>query len=493
VSHQGKRLREVPGPFVVAPPSGARVRTRLAVNDNDEMVLEAWGAHLGRLASLDLAHRVAEGPLDAKGKAESRRARKQALTGASSSRWAGAITRTSEDAYGLAKRDLQAERASLRARVDKITKRVALGPGEAKGRVVGYRSASERWEKQRRAQILRSHLADVEAQLAIGTLSVCRGGKRLARARHHLGAAGQTLAQWRTGWDASRWFITADGEADKTWGNETIRWHPVEGWLEIKLPAALAGYANRPHNRYRLSCSVRWPYRGDDVAAQATNGAVRYDITYEPSRDRWYIDASWAHHAQAVATLDQLRYGSVVSVDLNVGHLAVSALDRYGNPLGPPITIPLELAGLRATTRDGHLRAAISEILAIAEKHHAGAVVIEDLDFVEQRTEGREHAKDRPSRGKRGKAFRRQISGLPTAQFRDRLTQMADNAGVAVIAVGPAYTSLWGAQHWLAPLQRQYPRSCLTGHHAAAVAIGRRGLRPANPATGDARSTLTRG
>ena len=32
------------------------------------------------------------------------------------------------------------------------------------------------------------------------------------------------------------------------------------------------------------------------------------------------------------------------------------------------------------------------------------------------------------------------------------------------------------AQHWLAPLQRQYPRSCLTGHHAAAVAIGRRGL-----------------
>jgi IS605 OrfB family transposase len=112
----------------------------------------------------------------------------------------------------------------------------------------------------------------------------------------------------------------------------------------------------------------------------------------------------------------------------------------------------------------------------MAESHHAGAVVIEDLDFVEQRTEGREHAKDRPSRGRRGKAFRRQISGIPTAQFRDRLTQMADNAGVAVIAVGPAYTSLWGAQHWLAPLQQQYPRSCLTGHHAAAVAIGRRGL-----------------
>ena len=74
------------------------------------------------------------------------------MTGASSSRWAGAITRTSEDAYGLAKRDLQAERVSLRARADKITARVALGPGEAKGRAVGYSLASERWEKQRRAQ-----------------------------------------------------------------------------------------------------------------------------------------------------------------------------------------------------------------------------------------------------------------------------------------------------------------------------------------------------
>jgi len=89
VSHRGKRLRQVPGPFVVAPPAGARVRTRLPVNGTDEMVLKALGAHLGHLASGDLARRVAEGPLDAKGKARSRQARKQALTAASSSRWAG--------------------------------------------------------------------------------------------------------------------------------------------------------------------------------------------------------------------------------------------------------------------------------------------------------------------------------------------------------------------------------------------------------------------
>jgi hypothetical protein len=62
-------------------------------------------------------------------------------------------------------------------------------------------------------------------------------------------------------------FITADGEADKNLGNETIRFHPDEHWLELKLPAPLAHLANRPHGRYRLDCGVTFPYRGDEVAA----------------------------------------------------------------------------------------------------------------------------------------------------------------------------------------------------------------------------------
>jgi hypothetical protein len=66
------------------------------------------------------------------------------------------------------------------------------------------------------------------------------------------------------------------------------------------------------------------------------------------------------------------------------------------------------------------------------------------------------------------------VAGIPTAKFRDRLTQMAYNAGLAVVVVDPAYTSRWGAQHWLAQLQRHHPHT--TGHHAAALVIGRRGL-----------------
>ncbi|MHB8294638.1 MAG: hypothetical protein ACYDH5_08440 [Acidimicrobiales bacterium] len=289
-------------PFVVAPPSGARVRTRLMLDATDLMVLEAVGSHLGHLASADLARRVGEGTLDTKGKAESRKARKQELTAASSSRWAGAITRNTEDSYGLAKRNLEAERVSLQSRIKKISGRVKITPGEKKGKVSGYATPEERWAKQRRLQVLEPRLVGVEAQLDAGRPSICRGGRKLARNRHNLEAAGQGEQQWRNQWESSRLFITADGERGKPWGNETIRWHPEEGWTEIKLPAPLAHLANGLYGRYRLVRPVSWSHRGDEVAAQASGGALRYDTTYDPAKDRWYIDASWKTGATPIAS-----------------------------------------------------------------------------------------------------------------------------------------------------------------------------------------------
>ena len=84
--------------------------------------------------------------------------------------------------------------------------------------------------------------------------------------------------------------------------------------------------------------------------------------------------------------------------------------------------------------------------------------MIENLDFAAARAEGRERAGTRPSLGRRGRAFRRMVTGIPTGKFRDRLGQMASNAGLHVIVVDPAYTSRWGAEHWLGPLREHHPR-----------------------------------
>jgi hypothetical protein len=492
-------LRPIAAPFVAGAPAGARVRTRLRVSDADAVVLRAVGALLGSLAGRDLAARCAEGRLDPKGQAESRRERKRALTAVSSSRWAGAITRTSEDAYQLAERNLWAQRASLLARLRRIESRLAVPCGGRSGRVRGYPTRNERHLKTVRAQVLRVRLGRVQARLDSGVVSVVRGGKVLLHKRKNLADAGLTVEQWRTQWEAARWFLTADGERGKAWGNETIRFHPDDGWLEVKLPAALAHLANRPHGRYRLSCEVGFSYRGDQVAAQAATGAVRYDIWYDPGRGRWYLDASWRTTPTPAPTLQQLRDHPVLAVDLNDGHLAVAVLDPHGNPIGTTRTIPLVLAGLPAGTRDARVRAAISQLIAAAREHGAHALVIEDLDFAQQRAEGREHTGNRPNRGKPGRRFRRMVAGIPTARFRDRLVQMCHNVDLPIVVVDPAYTTRWGAQHWLAPLRAHHPDT--SGHHAAAVVIGRRGLgyRARRRVTGNpsapveaARSTQTR-
>ncbi|UQX12064.1 hypothetical protein [Candidatus Mycobacterium methanotrophicum] len=472
-------LRAIADPFVAAVSSGARVRARLRVNDTDAVVLTQVGGLLGELAGRDLAARRREGRLDAKGKAQSRQKRKKALTSESSSRWAGAITRTSEDQYRLAEQNLWAERASLAARIRTITTRLAapvggdqVGAGKKAAR--GYASKSERHAKTVRLQTLTTRLDAVDAGLMAGTVHVVRGGKALLHKRNNLDDAGLTVQQWRQQWAAARLFLTADGEKDKAWGNETIRWNPDERWLELKLPAPLTHLANRPHGRYRLSCPVEFTYRGEEVAAQAAAGAVRYDISCDPESGRWYVDASWRAAPSPAPSLDELRQHPVAAVDVNDGHLAVTSVCPDGNILGAARTLVLNLTGQSARTRDGRLRAAITGLLTHAHAVGAKAIVIENLDFVDARTQGREKTGNRPSRGRKGRRFRRQIAGIPTAKFRDRLTQMASNTGLAVIVVDSAYTSKWAAQHWLAPMKNHHPQT--SGHHAAALVIGRRGL-----------------
>jgi IS605 OrfB family transposase len=478
-------LRPVAVPFVAAAPRGVRVRARLRMSPVDEAVLREVGAHLGSLAGKDLATRCAEGRLDARGRARSRAMRKRALTAQSSSRWAGAITRTSEDQVRLAGQNLRAERTSLQARIRRIEARLAVPTGGKLGRDRGYATPAERHAKAVRLQLFKARLAKVDRRLDAGAVSVVRGGKALLRKRGGLARAGLTEAQWREQWESARLFLTADGEAGKAWGNETIRWQPGAGWLEIKLPAPLARLANRPHGRYRLSAPVEFCYRGEEVAARAASGPVRYDISHDAARGRWYIDASWRATPAPAPSLDDLRACPVVAVDVNHGHLAVTVIAADGNVLGAPATIGLDLAGLPSATRDGRLRAAISALIATATARGARAIVIEDLNFASARAEGREWAGSRPSRGRRGRDFRRAVSAIPTACFRDRLTQMAANAGLSVIVIDPAYTSRWGAEHWLRPLREHHPKA--TGHHAAALVIGRRGLghRARRRATGN--------
>jgi len=176
-----------------------RIRTRLRVSAADRAVIVALGTHLGRLARADLATRSRAG-LDhnEKGWAE----RKRAITKESSSRWAGAITKASNDAYATARRNQLRQQADLARAIATLEAKVALPCHSAQERrdlhasragrklSFGYRSSPELAMKRARLQPLRGRKANLDREVEAGRVHITRGGKSLLRHRLHLDRRG---------------------------------------------------------------------------------------------------------------------------------------------------------------------------------------------------------------------------------------------------------------------------------------------------------------
>jgi IS605 OrfB family transposase len=428
---------------------------------------------------------VATSP-DTEGRQQARRTRlntrKKELTGHSSARWANAIIAGNDDQLRLARDGQYRHVVGLRAAITTIEARLAaptddtLTVAERKARrktktAKGYPTQTERFQKQRRVQHLRAELARTERDRAAGRVHVVEGGKRLAHTRQHLAAAGLTEPQWRHQWAAARWRITANGSPDEPFGNLTITLTPA-GVISVRLPKPLEHLANAPRGRYVLSGAAVFGHRAEEWATWITGAnSVSYTITRQPHRGGVYLSAAWAlppapHWAargNGDAGGDVSAAGPVVGVDLNDGHIALRRLDPHGNPVGAARRIDIDLSGSSAR-RDAQLRHAITRLLHYTRQHGITTIAIEDLNFADARTTGRETM----GRGQRGKRFRRTVSGIPTAVFRNRLAAMAARAGIELLAVNPAYSSIWGGQHW------QHPYLNVTRHQAAATVIGRR-------------------
>jgi hypothetical protein len=202
------QLRRWRGVRPVAGPTGVTITTRLRIGSNDEQVLDLVAEHLGKLRRADLAAIARPEPLDekidgaAKQRARRRRvnARKKALTAESSARWASAIITANDGQYRLA-RDAQRrhifgltaairtiERRIAQPTTDTLTSEQHAARRRAKLRP-GYATQAERFQKQRRLQMLRAELERVRADYYAHRVRVLEGGKRLAKARNNLSLA----------------------------------------------------------------------------------------------------------------------------------------------------------------------------------------------------------------------------------------------------------------------------------------------------------------
>jgi hypothetical protein len=457
-------LRDIARPFVADPASGVCIRDRLkGLTPEDDKILRLVGEHLGSLACRDLAQRCRDG---LEHSTDTWAHRKRGLTAESSSRWAGSITKATHDQWGLSRRAQWAHIESLRAGIRMLRHRLSLPIGEkgSRGKPGGYRCEREWFHKSRRLAHLERDRDRVLAERDTGQVRVVRGGQKLLRTRHNLAAANLSEDQWRERWEAQRWFLSADGESGKRYGNETIRVTP-EGEVSIKLPAPLTHLANAKHSRYVLAARVSFPHRGAQWRDRIeVNRAVAYRIHLDVTKSRWYLDASWQRKDLPIVPLETLRSGEIIGVDMNADHLAVWRLDIHGNPIGQPRTFEYQLRGT-GDRRDAQIRHAITGLLHWAKRTGCRAIAIEDLDFTDSKTREKHGRKRR---------FRQLINGMPTGKLRARLLAMTAEADISIIAVDPAYTSMWGAEHWQKPLTTK--KRATTRHQTASVAIARRAL-----------------
>jgi IS605 OrfB family transposase len=483
------KLREWREVKPVAGPAGVSITTRLRTTDVDEYVLDRVAEHLGALRRADLARICQPAPLgppsDSGAKRQARRdrlnARKRALTAQSSARWANAIIAGNDAQYWLARESQQRHIVSLNAAIVAIEKRLAqptadtLTPEQRSARKKaklprGYATQAERFQKQRRLQRLQAKLGRVAAERDRRCIHVVEGGRRRAKNRHDLAEKGLTPCGWREEWDCSRYRIEALGSGDESFGNLTVTVTP-DGQVSLRLPKPLEHLANGPNGRYVMSGTAVFSYRADEWRARIMGGkSVSYAITRSPGRAGRTLTAKWSRApwtGDGLCSSDphgEIRaQGAVVGVDLNDRHLAVRHVDQHGNPVGRPHRIDLDLTG-SSDRRDAQVRHVITRLIHYAIGRGVDAIAVEDLNFADARTVGRETM----GRGERGKRFRNSGTGIPTAVFRNRLAAQTERHGISLYAVNPAYTSVWGEQHWRTPYEN------VTRHAAAATVIGRR-------------------
>ncbi len=290
------RVRHPIGPPVqAAAVTTLRIRTRLRVSDADRAVIVALGAHLGRLARADLAKRSRAG-LDHSEKVWAER--KRALTKESSSRWAGAITKASNDAYATARRNQLRQQADLSRAIATLEEKIELPCHSAKERgelrasqpgrklKFGYRSEWELAMKRQRLQHLQARKTRLDRDVKAGRVHITRGGKRLLRNRLHLDQAGITKEQWRKTRNGDGNLGSVQVGKDRSSRPGVTNGHSA-GTVPSEILTLIGGRAPRKGRASRVDCGRRKARNGGSRREPGGVRGVGPQVASLGCRSRW--------------------------------------------------------------------------------------------------------------------------------------------------------------------------------------------------------------
>ena len=301
-------------------------------------------------------------------------------------------------------------------------------------------------QKQRRRHALQHRLQALESALD-GAPALCFGGRRLFRQQFQLGAHGfRTHGEWLRAWRKQRSAqFYAVGSKGEVQGNGECQFHPQRAHLRLRLPHALERRFGK-----RLEVAVDF-YREADLLASLQQGrAISYRFRRRED-GHWEVLASTPRDPLAIVTR---REAGMVGADLNVDHIAVAELDRFGN-LVRHRRIPLDIQALG----EGRAKARVGEAVAelVLQAREAGKpLVIEALDFRKKKAALRELGRDQA----------RRLSGFAFTRFQEGVASRCEREGVELLRVNPAFTSVIGFA--------KFGGYRISPHVAAAMAIARR-------------------
>jgi IS605 OrfB family transposase len=312
-------------------------------------------------------------------------------------------------------------------------------------------------QKKRRLAMLKQKLKSLQSDRKDGIVRLCFGSKKLFRAQFHLEENGYAShEEWLSDWQAARnsqFFVL--GSKDETAGCQgCVAKVGVDGSisLRLRLPNALPG-------KYTVISGL-WFAHGHDamVAAIGRNLSDNKEewqaISYRFKKDEkgWRVFVSVT--LPEVKRISDRRLG-VIAVDINKDHLAVTEIDRFGN-LIEFWTIPCCTYGKSSAQSKAIVSEAVKALITLASDRRK-PLVIEELDF----------RKKKAALEKQDRRYARMLSSFAYRLIHTVVAARAFDAGIAVLEESAAYTSVIGQEKFAG-------RYGISGHHAAALVLGRR-------------------
>lgn len=363
--------------------------------------------------------------------------------------------------YGITARQFNAISRNLKGKIRSITelqgmniKNLEAQIETATKKIAKMRNKDKKHQKNRRLAILNQRLLTLRQDKAENKVRLCFGSRKLFNKQFYLQSNGyanheEWLSDWQRTRDSQFYVI---GSKDETGGCQgCVATVEPDGslTLRLRLPDALRGNALK----YTIIRNVRFAYGHNHITKALT---AKQSLSYRFVRDGKGWRVFTTTDMPYVEEVSRRQLGAI-GIDINENCLAVSETDRCGNLVATKI-IPCVTYGKSSSQAMAVIGNACKDVVAQA-KGTGKPLVIEKLDF----------SKKKATLENNNARHSRMLSGLSYSAIKRIIAARAYDAGIEVISVNPAYTSIIGRINFAG-------RFGISIHQGAALAIARRGL-----------------